>query len=202
MEKRTFFGLIACFFAVSLALQTAVQTTEPFCNKEDGTCPDGTTKSEDLTTVDPYDVIKNFLPSEISTRPTHNESEKKLLVFFEYVIYVCILSGIAYLIMKCYPLFGTCPEVSSSSRPNETGNQGEDISIGFSEREPLRSLQQETDEQGGNDGSIGSPSNEISIREGTGTSESIELPSIPLSTSSDDLDENSLPRYESEETVM
>ena len=181
MEKRTFFGLIACFFAVSLALQTAVQTTEPFCNKEDGTCADGTTKSEDLTTIDPYDVIKEFLPSEISTRPTSNESEKKLLVVFEYVIYVCVLSGIAYLIMKCCPRCGSCPDVSESSRPNETGNQEDDISFDLSERELLQSLQA-TDDQGGNEGSI-------------------ELPSIPLSSSADDVDKNPLQRYESEETV-
>ena len=129
MEKRTFFGLIACFLALSLALQTAVQTTKPFCNKEDGACPDGTTKSEDLTIIDPYDVIKEFLHSEISTRPTSNESEMKLLVVFEYVIYICVLSGIAYLIMKCCPCCGSCPDVSESSMPNKTGNQEDDVSF-------------------------------------------------------------------------
>ena len=177
MEKRNFLGLITCFFAVSLALQTADQTTEPFCNKDDGTCPDRTTKGEDLTTINPYDVIK-FLASKISTRPAHNESEKKLLVILEYVISAIVLSGIAYLIMTCCPRCRTRPEESESSRPNETGNQGEDISIGLSEREPSRSLQQETND------------------------ESSELPSIPSYTSSDDVDENSLSSYEWPETAI
>ena len=124
----------------------------------------------------------------------------KLLVFFQYVIFVCVLSGIAYVIMKCYPLCRTCPEVSESLRPNETGNQGEDISIGLSEREPLWSFQQETDDQCGNDESIGSLSNEIPIQEGTSTTEErIELLSIPPSNG------QNLPSYNgynSAETVL
>ena len=211
METKTFFSfLIACFFAISLAQQTPDQTTKPnnICKKEDGPCPDGTTKSEDLPSVNPYDVIKGFLRSELSSRPTSMKQivDVNVRLPLKYVTYVFTFFGLAYLVsrlMRCCPRCGIHPEVPESSRPNETGNQGDDQNIGSSEREPLRSLQQETDNQGGNDESIGSLSNETPILEGISIVEgSIELPSIPPSSSADHLDENPLHRYGWEETDL
>ena len=161
MEKKTVFGLIACFLAVFLVLHTADKTTEPFCNKEDGPCPYGTTKNPSGVSI--------FLPSRISTRSTsEKKKESEPTRILEYIAMACFLLGLICIIIRykwrrsrCR---GTRPEGTQTSQPEDIIQLQETI---FNEDESIESLSTETE-----------------FLETSNSEESIEPPSIVLTPGS------------------